>query len=211
MTQQTKRFCEFGPFRLDRQKRSLMQGSELLALPPKALEVLLFLMDNRGRVIEKSEFMQAVWPDSFVEEGNLSQNIFLLRKTLGDGQDGQRYILTVPVVGYRFVPVVAEQAPPELPAAAAPFNLTRPTHRSPTLRVAVYAAALVLALAIGAALYPRHKTAPQVLRERQLTTTSSEASLTAAAISPDGNYLAFADDHGLYVRQIASGETHPLP
>src|SRR5580700_12038037 len=126
MTQQTKRFCEFGPFRLDRQKRSLMQGSELLALPPKALEVLLFLMDNRGRVIEKSEFMQAVWPDSFVEEGNLSQNIFLLRKTLGDGQDGQRYIVTVPGVGYRFVPEVAEQeehAPAQSPATTEPVNV----------------------------------------------------------------------------------------
>ena len=79
----------------------------------------LFLIDNRNRVIEKAEFMKAVWPDSFVEEGNLSQNIFLLRKTLGDGQDGQRYILTVPGVGYRFVPEVAEQeeqAPAQSPA-----------------------------------------------------------------------------------------------
>jgi DNA-binding winged helix-turn-helix (wHTH) protein len=80
----------------------------------------LFLIDNRGRVIEKPEFMRAVWPNSFVEEGNLSQNIFLLRKTLGDGQDGQRYILTVPGLGYRFVSEVAEhelQGPVELPLA----------------------------------------------------------------------------------------------
>jgi len=219
MTRQTKRFCDFGPFRLDRQKRLLSRGSETLPLPPKALEVLLFLIDNRDRVIEKSEFMRAVWPDSFVEEGNLSQNIFLLRKTLGDGRDGQRYILTVPSLGYRFVPEVAEheeQAPAKLTGAAGPLSGNQgsalPRRRPSTLRIAAYAAALVLALAVGFALYPRHKSAPpQALRETQLTTNSAEASLTAAAISPDGNYLAFADEHGLYVRQTASSETHPLP
>lgn len=216
MTQQRKRFCDFGPFRLDRQKRLLLHGSETLPLPPKALEVLLFLIDHRNRVIEKSEFMKAVWPGSFVEEGNLSQNIFLLRKTLEDGQDGHRFILTVPGVGYRFVPEVAEheeQDPAELPVAVRPFNVNpspAPPRRSLTLRIAVYATALVLALVVGVALYRRYKTPPQVLRERQLTTNSAESSLTATAISPDGNYLAFADEHGLYVRQTASRETHPL-
>jgi len=216
MTQQRKRFCEFGPFRLDRQKRLLLQGPETLPLPPKAFDVLLFLIENRNRVIEKSEFMKAVWPDSFVEEGNLSQNIFLLRKTLGDRQDGQRYILTVPGVGYRFVPEVAEQEEQSpLPVAVRPFNAVQgpalPRRRSPTLRIALYAAALLLTLAIGFAIYPLHKTVPQTPREAQLTTNAAEASLIAAAISPDGNYLAFADEHGLYVRQTASGETHPLP
>src|SRR5208282_147333 len=126
MTPQRKRFSDFGPFRMDRQKRLLLHGSETLPLPPKAFEVLLFLVDNRGRVIEKSEFMRAVWPDSFVEEGNLSQNIFLLRKTLGGGQEGQRYILTVAGVGYRFVPEVAEhneQTSAELPPAAGSSSL----------------------------------------------------------------------------------------
>ncbi len=218
MTQQRKRFCDFGPFQLDRQKRLLWHGPEALPLPPKALEVLLFLIDNCGRVIDKSEFMKAVWPDSFVEEGNLSQNVFLLRETLGDGQDGQRYILTVPGVGYRFVPEVAEhdeQAAAELPAAMVPINAVQglglERRRSPILSISLFATALVLALAIGFALYTRHKPAPQSLRETQLTTNSAEASLNAAAISPDGNYLAFADEHGLYVRQTASGETHPLP
>src|SRR5271168_3810039 len=145
MTQQKKRFCDFGPFRLDRQKRLLLHGPETLPLPPKAFDVLLFLIENRNRVIEKSEFMQAVWPDSFVEEGNLSQNIFLLRKTLGDGQEGQRYILTVPGVGYRFVPEMIEhdeQTPPVLPASAAPFNVAQASAHSPrrstALRIAVF-------------------------------------------------------------------------
>jgi DNA-binding winged helix-turn-helix (wHTH) protein/Tol biopolymer transport system component len=219
MTGQTKRFCDFGPFRVDRQKRLLLQGSETLALPPKALDVLFFLIDNRGRVIEKSEFMKAVWPDSFVEEGNLSQNIFLLRKTLGEGQDGQRYILTVPGVGYRFVPEVSEhdeETPAGLRVGAESSKVGQGSEpaprRSAALRIALYALALVVAVAGGLVLfYWQHKTAPQTLRETQLTTNASEASLTAAAISPDGKYLAFADEHGLYVRETESGETHPLP
>jgi Tol biopolymer transport system component/DNA-binding winged helix-turn-helix (wHTH) protein len=218
MTEQTKRFCDFGPFQVDRQKRLLLQGSETLALPPKALDVLFFLIDNRGRVIEKAEFMQAIWPDSFVEEGNLSQNIFLLRKTLGEGQDGQRYILTVPSVGYRFVPEVAEH---DESTAAGPRVVTQsskvghasalPPRRSAALGIALYATALAAALVgVFALFYWQHKGAPQAVRETQLTTNASEASLTAAAISPDGKYLAFADEHGLYVRQTESGETHSL-
>jgi DNA-binding winged helix-turn-helix (wHTH) protein/Tol biopolymer transport system component len=218
MTQQTKRFCEFGPFRLDRRKRMLSQGSETLPLPPKAFEVLLFLIDHRGRVIEKSEFMQAVWPDSFVEDGNLSQNIFLLRKTLGDGQEGQRYILTIPGVGYRFVPEVVEhdeKTPASLPAVAEPLKVDPsaavPPRRSATLRIAVSSVLFLAALAVAFGLYSRRKSEPKVFQETQLTTNSPEASLSAAAISPDGKYLAYADEHGLYVRLTGSGETHPLP
>jgi DNA-binding winged helix-turn-helix (wHTH) protein/Tol biopolymer transport system component len=217
MTQQTKRFCDFGPFQLDRHKRVLSHGLETLPLPPKALEVLLFLIDNRGRVIEKSEFLHAVWPDSFVEEGNLSQNIFLLRKILGDGHEGQRYVLTVAGVGYRFVSEVAEhdeQVPAESSATVAPSDVAQrpalPSRRPATLRIATYATALVLALAVGFALYSRRKSEPKALQETQLTTNASEASLSAAAISPDGKYLAYADEHGLYVRLTGSGETHAL-
>ena len=213
MTEQTKRFCDFGPFRVDRQKRLLLQGSENLAPPPKALDVLLFLIDDRGRVIEKAEFMQAVWPDSFVEEGNLSQNIFLLRKTLGEGQDGQRYILTVPGVGYRFVPEVIERDEPT-PAGprvvAEPSRLDQssahPPRRSAGLRSrCIQRHSRWHCQADFTLFYWQHKAAPQALQETQLTTNASEASLTAAAISSDGKYLAFADEHGLYVRETGSG------
>jgi DNA-binding winged helix-turn-helix (wHTH) protein/Tol biopolymer transport system component len=216
MTRQTKRFCDFGPFRLDRQRRSLTRGAETLPLPPKAYDVLLFLIEHPGRVVEKSEFLHAVWPDTFVEEGNLSQNIFLLRKTLGDGQEGQRFILTVPGVGYRFAPDVAEQDEPipvgsavQTAQSAAEQRLAPAQRRPTTIRIAIYATTFALALAVGFALY-RHRNAARQVRETQLTTNAAEASLTAAAISPDGKYLAFSDDHGLYIRQTASGETHPL-
>ena len=92
---------EFGPYRLDPLTRSLFRRAELVSLPPKAVEVLLQLVKRAGTVIEKQELMQTVWRDTFVEEANLSQMIFLLRRALGNGT-GSEYIATVPRRGYRF-------------------------------------------------------------------------------------------------------------
>src|SRR5262249_34194547 len=72
-------------------------------LTPKALELLLALVENRERVLEKSELMERIWPDSFVEETNLTQNISTLRKALGESPQQHQYIITVPGRGYRFV------------------------------------------------------------------------------------------------------------
>jgi TolB-like protein/DNA-binding winged helix-turn-helix (wHTH) protein/Flp pilus assembly protein TadD len=91
---------EFGEFRLDAQNRVLRLGEEPIALTPKAFEVLLSLIQHSGEVVSKDELMQAVWPDSFVEESNLTQTVFMLRKALGETPD-QRYILTVQGRGYR--------------------------------------------------------------------------------------------------------------
>src|SRR5436190_24108096 len=95
-----KRLYAFGPYHLDPQKRLLMRGSEPIQLTPKALETLLVLVENRDRVVSKDDLMRMLWPDSFVEESNLSQNIFVLRKALGDSAHDRRYILTVPGRGY---------------------------------------------------------------------------------------------------------------
>ena len=93
---------EFGEFRLDPQKRTLWQGEEQVPLTPKAFDTLLVLIESPGQLIAKDELMKAVWPDSFVEESNLTQTIFMLRKALGQTRD-QGYIVTVPGRGYRFV------------------------------------------------------------------------------------------------------------
>jgi TolB-like protein/DNA-binding winged helix-turn-helix (wHTH) protein len=90
---------EFGPFRFDIADRMLFKGGEVLALPPKALDTLAVLVKNQGKMVEKSALLAAVWPDSFVEENNLTQNISALRKALGDPD----YIQTITRRGYRFV------------------------------------------------------------------------------------------------------------
>src|SRR5215467_176686 len=101
---------EFGPFRIDLERYLLLRGDETVALPPKAFETLLFLVQNRGQVSKKNEILSAVWPGTFVEESNLAQNIFLLRKALGEGRNDHRYIVTIPGEGYRFVALVKESA-----------------------------------------------------------------------------------------------------
>lgn len=99
---------EFGPFRLDPAKHALLRGEEPVSLTPKAFETLLLLVENRDRVLLKDELMNRLWPESFVEEANLSQTIFMLRKTLGETAQDQRYIVTIRGTGYRFAEPVRE-------------------------------------------------------------------------------------------------------
>lgn len=105
---QTDRYYEFGPFHLLLAKRVLLRNGHLIPLPPKVFETLLVLVQRRGQIVEKEEFMRLVWSDAFVEESNLSQNIFMLRKILGKHPDGRLYIETVPKRGYRFASGVRE-------------------------------------------------------------------------------------------------------
>lgn len=99
---------EFAGFRLDPGQRTLTQNGEPVALGPKVFDVLLFLVRNRGRVLEKNELMKALWPESFVEESNLSQNIFVLRKVLGGHQNRHSFIKTIPRRGYQFIASVKQ-------------------------------------------------------------------------------------------------------
>jgi TolB-like protein/Flp pilus assembly protein TadD len=92
---------EFGPYRLDPLGRSLLRGGEVVALPPKAVEVLVALVRHPGSVIGKPELIEAVWPETIVEEANLNQMIFLLRRAFGE-DSASSYIATVPRRGYRF-------------------------------------------------------------------------------------------------------------
>src|SRR5690349_479102 len=106
MPQQTYQLYEFGPFRLNPSERLLMDGNRQIPLTPKAFQTLLVLVENQGRVVEKGELLQRVWPDTFVEEATLAQNVFTLRKQLGDDRTEAAYIETVPKLGYRFTAAV---------------------------------------------------------------------------------------------------------
>jgi DNA-binding winged helix-turn-helix (wHTH) protein/Flp pilus assembly protein TadD len=94
---------KFGEFRNEAGKRLLLRGGALVALTPKAFDTLLHLIQNRQRVVEKDELMQAIWPDTSVEENNLNQNISTLRRVLGESRGENRYIATIPGKGYRFI------------------------------------------------------------------------------------------------------------
>src|SRR6185503_13519259 len=100
---------EFGPFQLDLNDRLLTRAGEVISLRPKATEILVKLVTNAGQLIKRDELLKEVWPDTFVEESNLSQTIFTLRKALGDDRTEPRYIETVPRRGYRFVAAVKDE------------------------------------------------------------------------------------------------------
>jgi DNA-binding winged helix-turn-helix (wHTH) protein len=112
---------EFGSFRLDATERLLLRGGQPVPLTPKAFDLLVYLVNHAGRLISKQELIAALWPNTFVEEANLTFTISALRKALGDGQNGEQFIQTVPTRGYRFVaPVTAVNTPPVGDATQAP-------------------------------------------------------------------------------------------
>ncbi|MEW6211043.1 MAG: winged helix-turn-helix domain-containing protein [Acidobacteriota bacterium] len=108
MAQQVQHIYEFGPFRIDAVKRLLMRNGETVPLTPKCFDTLLALIESDGEAVSKDELMQRIWPDSFVEESNLTYNISLLRRALGERANEHQYIVTVPGRGYRFVAAVSE-------------------------------------------------------------------------------------------------------
>src|SRR4030095_3114544 len=99
----TKRLYDFGPFRINSVQRVLSRDGEVVAMTPKQFDLLLLLVENHGRVVEKERLIEEVWPETAVEEGNLTTNIYMLRKVLGEDTNGQQYIQTLPRRGYRFV------------------------------------------------------------------------------------------------------------
>ena len=105
---------QFGPFQLEPDERRLLRNGEAVSLTPKAFDTLVFLVERAGHLVEKEELMKALWPDSFVEEANLAQHVWTLRKTLGETQDGGQFIETVARKGFRFVATVRKHQRNEL-------------------------------------------------------------------------------------------------
>jgi len=106
MVQPVKQLLEFGPFRVEPEQRILLRDDEPIFLSPKAFDLLMVLLERQGQVVLKDDLMKQLWPDTFVEESNLGQHVFQLRKALGDRAQGSSYIVTVPGRGYRFAPGV---------------------------------------------------------------------------------------------------------
>ncbi len=103
MSLETKDFYDFGDFRLDLTEKVLLRDGKFISITPKVFETLQVMVENAGRLIEKDELMERIWHERFVEESNLTFNIKMLRKALGDDAAKPRFIETVPKRGYRFI------------------------------------------------------------------------------------------------------------
>ncbi|MCC6362186.1 MAG: winged helix-turn-helix domain-containing protein [Bryobacterales bacterium] len=105
-----KRLYLFGSFRVDPDTRVLLRNGDVIRLPPKAVDILVALLQSAGEPVDKETLFRTVWPNTFVEETNLAHHISVLRKTLGEGESGRAYIETIPKRGYRFVGEVKKTA-----------------------------------------------------------------------------------------------------
>src|SRR6185369_16204825 len=110
---------EFGEFRIDTGRGILLRASKTIALTPRQFDTLLYLVEHCHRVITKEELMKAIWSDAFVEDNNLNQSVSAIRRVLGERRGDNRYIITVPGVGYRFAAPVKLVSPAEHTAAPA--------------------------------------------------------------------------------------------
>jgi eukaryotic-like serine/threonine-protein kinase len=219
----TPELYEFGPFRLEPAERKLLRGNEILVLTPKAFDTLVLLVRNSGHLLEKEELIRKLWPETFVEDGTLSNHIFLLRKALGGDPP---YIETVPKRGYRFVGAVRQLpgGPPARPDGQrefanevstdgrAPHHLVAaiPSRARGSKRIlAAIAAATLVIVAIGAALWWRGSTRlPD--RSHWVQLTKFPDSVSDPALSSDGRMLVFIRGYKLgrdvYVKMLPEGE-----
>ncbi|HKF20348.1 MAG TPA: winged helix-turn-helix domain-containing protein [Candidatus Angelobacter sp.] len=214
-----KNLLEFGPFRVDPEQRVLLRGQDPIPLSPKAFDLLLVLAQRSGQVVLKDELMTLLWPDTFVEESNLGQHVFQLRKALGDPS----YIVTVPGRGYRFAhrvrtipandnneelvpesrlqPVIEKE---EIAVDRAPVSATK-HHRM--LFAALVAVVVLLVAAV--ALFLSTSPSPKVLRVRQITHSGRVAPF--GKVLSDGARLYFTERRGgaqtLAQVPVAGGES----
>lgn len=168
---------EFGPFRLIPSEHQLLRNGAPVPLPPKAFETLVLLVEKSGHLLEKEELMQKLWPDSFVEEANLTHHIWTIRKALGEGEDGQQYIQTVPRRGYRFVANVQQPVVNLVSESAPPTEIKDLTKSRMTLAFFVILIALV-----GLAYFTYSR-----LRSRQPTPTGKVILLVLPLENASGN------------------------
>ena len=205
----------FGDFTFDTDQKVLFENGKPVHITPKALHLLSVLVECHGRIVEKEILLSEVWPDSFVEESNLTFNIRQIRKILGDQKGKSRYIETVPRRGYRFVAEVKEGSDNSL---AHDGNRVKPdaAPSSPKHPNVLIAASAVLLFALLGLAFVWFREAANTSASHPAGRLTNNGKVTIATITPDGETLIFARKDGvgesLWRREMATGtETRILP
>jgi DNA-binding winged helix-turn-helix (wHTH) protein/Tol biopolymer transport system component len=205
----------FGVFELDLRAGELRRQGMKVKLQEQPFQVLTQLLEKPGEVVTREELRNRLWPaDTFVDfDHSLNAAIRRLRDALGDSAENPRFVETVARRGYRFLAPVSSGngngTMQSQPAAIAPTPV--PTARFHVWWIVIGASAVALVLlGIRFGLFLAQQHGPPPLRTSQLTANPADDRVRAAAISRDGKYLAFSDETGFYVRQIDTGETHPI-
>jgi Tol biopolymer transport system component/DNA-binding winged helix-turn-helix (wHTH) protein len=218
---EVRQIYEFEGFRLDRTNKVLKRNGTNIPLTRKMFETLDVLVENAGRLVEKDELMQKIWHDRHVEESNLTYNIKMLRKTLGDSASQPKFIETVPRHGYRFIAEVeqiTEQNNNSQPFAVAPPQ-SAPVAQSFYLTVLLLIIILAGSLGLAAWIWKGNSggaTAPILSAEFDSTKLSDTGKVFHAVISPDGQYMAYTNKVGgkesLWLRHLeTANNTQIIP
>ncbi len=204
---------EFGPYRLNIQDHLLSRDGVTIPLTPKAFDVLSTLVRSHGHMVGKAELMQSVWGDSFVEESNLTQDISVLRRVLGDRGDYHHYIETIPRCGYRFVAPVTEFRNEAVVTGCSATN--QASSRRRFVRGSAVAAVLILA-ALGGVWIGRKWPVSDEQAQVPVPLTTYPGNEVQPSFSPDGTQVAFVwdgerqDNADVYTKMIGIGPDKPL-
>ncbi|MEP6901125.1 MAG: winged helix-turn-helix domain-containing protein [Actinomycetota bacterium] len=214
MSLQTTQFYEFANFRLDPSEKILMCEGKHIPLTPKVFDTLLILTENAGRLLEKDELMNKLWQDRFVEDGNLTFNIKMLRKALGDNAAKPRFIETVQRRGYRFIADVKKLEKLISPTAKVENpDFPRPAEK-PYILISTGIISLICIFGIafvwvgGNSLFKS--------KQPKFTRLTTAGKITNVAVTPDGKNVVFSQKEGigesLWLRQVDSAvQTRILP
>jgi len=204
---------EFDTFRVDTSAFRLLNGDVPVSLEPKALQLLVFLIENRGRLLEKQQILDAVWGELAVTENALTREIAILRRVLGDDTRQPRFIETVPTRGYRFIAEVRElppQAAPVSPTATRPVDLVPPPRRTLARRILVplgISIVIVLGMHELRRYLDKSFTFPTRSASRLAQVSFSSGLDVFPSFSPDGTWVAYSSDptgnFEIYVRALS--------
>lgn len=198
----------FGTFEVDLHAGELWRNGSRVKLQEQPFQVLALLLEHPGSVVSREELQKRLWPaDTFVDfDHGLNAAIRRLRDALGDTAENPRFVETVARRGYRFVaPVNGTSA-----AAAAPTVPQQPIPQASERRLILWALVILFIGGAAGAILANWPHRSGSISQRRLTANLEDHPVLGSAISPDGKYLAFADNTGFYLREIGSGETHAL-
>jgi len=211
----------FGEFELDAANRLFTHAGHRIPLPTRAFDLLAYMVRNPQRLLPKDELLKSVWGGAFVEDGNLTQSVFLLRKALSANQPAEGHlIVTVPGQGYLLAadvievprprPDAASDSVPFLPVAPPAVQSRRSRRWLPVVGIAAVLTGLSLIL-VPRFLLTKDEPPQAVPPPHPVTLNSDEDPVTAHALSPDGRYLAYAGARTLAITTLKSGEMRSFP
>jgi DNA-binding winged helix-turn-helix (wHTH) protein/Tol biopolymer transport system component len=200
----------FGTFELDLQTGELRHAGQKVKLQEQPFQVLATLLEHPGKIVTREELRNKLWPeDTFVDfDHSLNAAIKRLRDALGESADAPVYIETLSRRGYRFIAPVNGSSPSSEIVIAPAAEQGRSSFW--TRRIAISCLGLIIIASLVWAVWRLPLRHTDII-ERKLTSNSSENSVNSAAVSPDGKYLAYSDNTGIYLKLIRTGEIHAVP